>query len=162
MNKFILIANFTMLSLTAATGQNLLFQYGGSNQKLITAVVETNKILNDPAFYAAIDSIKAFDNTTFSGAAITAEMKTTGRVEVTEYYRRRTRTNAVTLTKIRMNTAKLNRSTKSIVNTLIHEMIHAVDWRKNNRWNYTHRTQYEERPPISAPYVIAKLSERFL
>lgn len=126
--------------------QTVQLQYSGNNQKIIEAVAEANRILNDPEFYRKVDSIKSFDNTLFSGKQILSEMNAVKTVEVTEYFKKLTRANARTQLQIQMNTAKLNRSLASITNTLIHESIHAVDWITNKRWDYTHRSQYEENP----------------
>ena len=142
--------------------QTVQLHYAGKNATIISAVNEANFILSNEAFYHSIDSINSFDNTTLNGRQISAEMKQSRVVEVTEYYKKHTRTNAKTQTKLKLNTAKLNRSLASITSTLIHETIHAVDWAVNGEWDYTHRTQYVENPPISAPYVIGELAERFV
>lgn len=151
-----------------AVAQYPQLHYSGTNPQITEAVLETNKLLRNPDFYAKIDSIKGFDNTQYSGARIISEMKAIETIEVSEYHKRYTKTTAKTQTSIRMNTAKLERYTDplknlaSLVNTLIHETIHAVDWTSNMKWDYTHRTQYEERPPVSAPYVIGAIAEDFL
>ena len=59
-----------------------------------------------------------------------------------------------------MNTAKLDRPNADITNTVIHEMVHYVDWCINNRWDYTHNGQGSEEPASSAPYVIGEIAEQ--
>lgn len=157
----LLFINFFVFS------QNLQLVYYGKKQKIIAAVAKANEILNNSEFYGLVNKIETFDNTTFSGAQIIKEMKSIKTVEVVEYYKRNTKTNAKTSTKIRLNTAKLNRyldpkeNLASITKTLIHESIHAVDWLNNQTWDYTHRTQKQEKPPISAPYVIGEIGRDF-
>ena len=158
---FILILSLIAIKLTG-NAQILQLHYSGTNQKIIEAVAEANKILASSDFLNRIDTIQKFDNTTYNGHQIISEMKSVNTVEVSEYFKRHTRTNAKTKTQIRINTAKLNRSLASIVNTLIHESIHATDWLVNKHWDYTHRTQYQEMPPISAPYVIGAMAESMI
>lgn len=142
--------------------QNIQLHYAGNNQKLIAAVAEANKILSNPEFYNRVNNLQKFDNTMFSGAQIIKEMNAIKAIEITEYHKRLTRTNARTKTEINVNTAKLERDLASITNTLIHETIHAVDWITNKNWDYTHRSQYEENPPISAPWIIGAIGESFV
>jgi hypothetical protein len=161
MNKIILLF-FTLLISSSCFAQHVQLHYAGSNQKITEAVAEANKILSSDEFYRKVDSIQKFDNTTYSGSQITKEMNAIKTIEVTEYYKKHTKTTAKTETEINVNTAKLNRSLASITNTLVHETIHAVDWTTNKHWDYTHRTQYEEIPPVSAPYVIGLIAEKMV
>lgn len=160
--RAIIVASLIFLQPFALSAQTLRIKYSGSNQKIIEAVSEANKILNNPAFYSSVDSIKKFDNTSFTGQQIINEMNAVKTVEVGEYFKRLTKATAKTQSQIRINAAKLNRSLASRVNTLIHESIHATDWLTNKNWDYTHRTQYEEDPPVSAPYVIGAIAERMV
>jgi hypothetical protein len=79
-------------------------------------------------------------------------------IQVTEYSKRWTKCLAKTQTEICVNTAKLDRSNSSITNTIIHEMVHYVDWDTNHRWDYTHYGQGSEDPAASAPYVIGMIA----
>jgi hypothetical protein len=160
MKKLILTLGLTIVTFSLFSKPVKLY-YSGKNAEIKAAVNDANKLLSNPAFYARINAISKFDNTSYSGSQISEEMQNCDSIEVTDYYKLRSKTNAKTQNKIKMNKAKLNRSRSSIVNTLIHETIHAIDWRINKKWDYTHRTQYEEKPPVSAPYVIAELAERF-
>lgn len=159
-NFFALV--FTAMLLHTGYAQNVQLRYAGNNPKITAAVAEANRILSNTEFYRKIDSIQTFDNTTYTGSQIVAEMRAIASIEVGEYYKARTRTTAKTLTKIRLNTARLNRSLAAVTKTLVHETVHAVDWNTNKRWNYTHRTQYEERPPVSAPYVIGAIAQKMI
>jgi hypothetical protein len=156
-----------ILFVGSALAQNPQLHYEGSNHIITEAIAEANKILSNPDFCQQLEGITSFDNTTFSGKQIADQMKSMGTVDVIEYYKRHTRTNAKTATKISLNTAKLQRysdhakNLATITNTLIHEFVHATDWTINKRWDYTHRTQYQEQPPVSTPYIIGALAEKF-
>ena len=136
--------------------------YGGKDTRIILAVKEANKILQNQEFTNLVNQIEKFDNTQYSGKQILSEMSTIQFVEVTEFYKSHTKTTAKTQNRISINKAKLNRSLASITNTLIHECIHAVDWLTNKKWDYTHRTQHVENPPISAPYVIGSIAQKLV
>lgn len=142
--------------------QNVQLRYEGVEKEIRDAVYEANKLLSNPAFYKSVNAIQTFDNTQYSGAMIVTEMNAIKTINVTEYYKKRSKTNAKTQTEIRINTARLNRHLSSIVNTLIHETIHAVDWLSNSKWDYTHKSQKEEIPPISAPYMIGTIAEKMI
>ena len=156
---------FLLMISYSGIAQNIQLHYSGTNQKIIKAISEANKILSNEEFYKRIESIQKFDNTSYTGQQIVKEMKAIKTIEVTEYYKKHTKTNAKTQTEICMNTAKLDRysdelkNLASLVNTLIHESVHAVDWLTNKHWDYTHKGQKEEIPPISAPYIIGAIAE---
>lgn len=161
MQKIILLV---ILHLGLSTGkvQALQLHYAGSNAIIIAAVEKANSILANPAFYAAIEKFASFDNTPYSGKQIADELRNYNKaVDITEKYKRHTRTTAWTLTEIKLNTAKLTRPQLKIVETLIHEVIHAVDYGLHRKFLYTHRDQKQEIPPVSAPYIIQTLVKDF-
>lgn len=142
--------------------------YSGNNILLSEAILKANRLLSNTEFYEKIKSIHHFDNANgYTGEQIVKEMLYIESVVVYEYKKRWTSTTAITQDQIGVNMLKLNRysdhkrNIASITNTLIHEFIHAVDWKTNQKWDYTHRTQYAENPPISAPYVIGEIAEKY-
>ncbi|MDX2174394.1 MAG: SprT-like domain-containing protein [Bacteroidota bacterium] len=159
--KYKLFFCFTLIYFSGVS-QNVQLVYNGTKKEILDAVAEANKLLSNPAFYKSVNAIQTFDNTNYSGAKIVMEMNAIKTIHVTEYYKRFSKTNAKTQTEIRINTARLNRHLSSIVNTLIHETIHAVDWLSNSKWDYTHKSQKEEIPPISAPYMIGAIAEKMI
>lgn len=158
MKKILFIYLFAFAFVLPAYTQMVQLHYSGSNLKIKESVTEANRILSSQEFYNRIDTIQKFDNTLYNGHQIMLEMKLLKTVEITEYFKRNTLTTAKTQTKIRLNTAKLHRSIASIVKTLVHESVHATDWLVNKRWDYTHKTQHVEAPPVSAPYVIGSIA----
>ncbi|PQJ08955.1 hypothetical protein CJD36_021335 [Flavipsychrobacter stenotrophus] len=141
-------------------GQVTQLHYSGNNKKIAFAVEAANKILRDPSFYNRIDTIARFDNSEYSGHRIVNEFQKLGRViEVTDYWRPIAWANAKTVTKIKINSAKLRRSHSSITNTLIHETVHAVDWITNGEWNYTHSGNSPEGQSATAPWIIGSIAE---
>jgi hypothetical protein len=165
--KYAILALIWQLGMRA-TAQYPQLHYSGTNAKIIEAIAEANKILADPAFYLAIDTMKNIGNTTFSAQQISAEMKNMKVIEVVRWRPKvtrlglRSKANASTLTNIGINYANLNRIRNSIVNTLIHEAVHATDWFNHHpRFLYTHDGNQEEDPSVSAPNRIGDLGEVF-
>ena len=136
-------------------------RYTGQNEKIIQAVTIANKILLSPSFYDKIAEFAGFQYSTYTGQQVAGELKnSTSEIRVDTYWNGWFRAaTAKTQTEININTAKLNRSMASIVNTLIHESVHFVDWEVNHNWDYTDRNEYEN-PPKSATYVIGDIAER--
>lgn len=126
------------------------------------AVAEANRILSDPEFYRKVEACQTFGNTTYSGTAISGEMQRIGQIEVDDYWNPLSKANAGTVSVISMNTAKLKRSHASIVNTLIHESVHATDWNTNAAWDYTHDGNSPAGQGNTAPWVIGAIGEGFV
>lgn len=159
---------------TFAFAQYPQLHYAGNNAKIIEAVAEANRILADPAFYQAIDTMTNIANTTFTAKQIGAEMKAMKVIEVVrwvpkkERLRLHSKANASTSTNVGVNYSNLYRdkdpikNRNSIVNTLIHESVHATDWFNHHpHFLYTHYGQQEEYPSVSAPNRIGDLGEKF-
>ncbi|NCI46510.1 hypothetical protein [Sediminibacterium soli] len=135
-------------------------KYEGNNRSLTNAILEANRILSDEVFYQKLEQINSFDNSVYSGRQIAAEFTAFPReITVTTFWRPWSRSNAGTLDKISVNTAKLNRSLASITNTLVHETVHAVDYLTNNQFDYTHHDNNPNGEANTAPWVIGELAE---
>ena len=145
------------------SSQTTQLQYSGKNKKIITAVSEANKILKNPEFYKQIDTIQRFDNSVYNGLQISNEIKNLNRtIKIKGYWNPFGIANAKTASVIKLNTAKLRRSHKSITNTVIHETVHAIDWWTNKKWDYTHDGNSSNGQGQTAPWVIGKISENMI
>lgn len=154
------IAIIMVLTALVAEARPVLV-YNGKNIKIADAVICANRILQSKEFYSRIKLYSHFDNSPMSGEWVSIEIfACNDTIQVTEYSKRWTKCLAKTQTEICVNTAKLDRSNASITNTIIHEMVHYVDWDTNHRWDYTHYGQGSEDPPASAPYVIGMIAEQ--
>lgn len=80
-------------------------------------------------------------------------------IEVEGYWNPLGIANAKTVATIKINTTKLNRSHQSITNTVIHEFVHAVDWRTNKKWGYSHAGNSPDGQDYTAPWVIGAIAE---
>jgi len=133
--------------------------YSGNNAKLLAAVQDANRVLADPAFFNKVAAMPQFAYSTCDGAQVAAEMQGITQAILVDTYRNLfSRATARTKIEININTAKLNRPNASIVNTLVHESVHFVDWAINGQWDYTDQNIFEV-PPASAPYMIGALAE---
>ena len=152
-----------ILSNMDVIAQPLQLNYSGKNIKIVQAVEEANKILINPNFYNRIDTIQNFDNSTYTGLQISTEFKNLHRIiQVVDYWNPFGFANATTVSVIKLNTAKLRRSHKSITNTVIHETVHAVDWWSNEKWDYTHDGNRPEGQNNTAPWVIGAIAVNFI
>lgn len=134
--------------------------YIGNNKKVKLAIAEANKILSNPDFYKQIEAVNKFDFTDYNGKQIADEIHSLNKaIIVKNYWVPFSKTKAKTLSEISINTATLNRPVSSIVNTLIHETVHAVDWLTNNDWDYTHDGQKADGQENTAPWVIGDIAE---
>lgn len=134
--------------------------YEGSNQKVIESVEEANRILQLREFYDRIAAVPRFDNSSYSPQQVSDELHNFDRtIAVQGYWNILSLANASTQTEININTAKLRRSKTSIVNTLIHETVHAIDWLTNKAWDYTHDGNSPAGQDQTAPWVIGALAE---
>ena len=162
-STFRLLTATILLLLTSffkINAQTVQLHYSGSNQKIIAAVAEANRILSNPDFYKRIDTVQRFDNSTYNGLQVSNEIKNLNRtIEVEDYWNPFGIANAKTVSVIKLNTAKLRRSHKSITNTVIHETVHAVDWWTNEKWDYTHDGNSPDGQDYTAPWVIGAIGE---
>ena len=155
----LIVVSFPLFS----DAQTISLRYQGGNATIIQAVDNANKIFNNPLFYSKLDTIKHFDNSTYSGLQISSEIRKLNRVvEVTTYWNPLGWANAKTVTTVRLNTAKLNRNLASVTNTVVHESTHAVDWWTNQRWDYTHDGNSPDGQDKTAPWVIGAIAESLL
>lgn len=158
MNK--VIFSILLFLCKCSFGQYVQLRYDGVNHEIRKAVAKANEILVSREFDDSLKAISSFDNTAFTGLQISEKMKELCVLRVTEYYKKCTMTTAKTMVEIKINTAKLNGDLPSVTNTLVHETINGIDW-LNQKWDFTHWTHKVENLPISAPYVIGQLAERF-
>lgn len=151
-----------MMVLTALVAEaRPVLVYNGKNVKIADAIICANKVIQSREFYLNIRGYASFDNSAYSGEWVANDiLRCNDTIIVTEYCKKLTRCNAKTQTEICVNTAKLNRTNAEITNTLVHEMVHYVDWAINHVWDFTHDGQGSEDPPASAPYVIGEIAER--
>lgn len=157
-NTLLLLSVFLSFGLLDA--QTIQLHYSGDNEKIALAVTEANKILANPEFYKQIDAIPTFDNSSYSGLQVSTEIKDLNRtIEVKDYWKPWGFANAKTVSVVRIKTAKLKRSHASITNTVIHETVHAVDWWRNNLWDYTHDGNSPNGQNNTAPWIIGRLAE---
>ena len=142
-----------------SSAQTVQLEYKGTNTAISTAVIEANRILSSPDFHRGVSAVPRFNNTKQSGSQIVDDIKNLRKtVEVREYWNP-LGANAKTVSVIKINAAKLNRSHAEITNTVVHETVHAVDWWTNNDWDYTHDGNSPDGQENTAPWVIGKIAE---
>tara|TARA_R110002096_G_scaffold275915_4_gene469630 strand:+ start:2424 stop:2876 length:453 start_codon:yes stop_codon:yes gene_type:complete len=121
-------------------------KYFGRNRKLKKAVRIANQIFNDDLLYEKIKEHQQFDNTGLTNAEISNIIYNFSlEVRIKGYWWPFGVANASTgsYSLIKVNTGKLRRTNKSIVNTIAHEYVHSVDfWYKksinSNELLFTH------------------------
>lgn len=148
--------------------------YEGQYASVIEAVKYTNTLAENEEFWASITKEDAFDNTSYKPADIASLMRGKETPAVVVDWRpgwfqrlRYRKTNALvdpsSPNRIKLNTRRLRRSIGSIVNTLVHEFLHTVDFTEDGSGHaeYTHRGQSSVGNENTAPYWIGTLAEKF-
>lgn len=141
--------------------------YQKRNKRIKKAVQSANEVLSNPEFFRSISQLPQMDNTPLSSKEIADLLKNHNQpVYVKRFWRPYSRTNAITAGYkfIKLNSLNLrNRSNKSIVNTIIHEYIHAVDF-FDGSLNFTHHDNSNPHgeEDNTAPWRIGKLAEDFV
>jgi hypothetical protein len=145
--------------------------YNGQNQKLIDAVDFVNDLFENDKFWGEIESHSKFDYTKYTPKQISNFMKNKKKVVGVKLYcppfYQHKYTNAYTDPRypntLFYNSKKLWRSVGNMVNTIVHEYVHTVDFTEDGNVNvdYGHGTQTSSGKENSAPYWIGNLSEKF-
>ena len=142
-----------------------MFEYDGNINKLIEATKIANDILMDENFYQKISEKGSFDMATCTPRVISDYIKThrnTLTCNVKTYRRSFSRALAYYTSSrpndININTAKINRSTGSIVATYIHEYIHMIDDIVDDHY-FGHGDNKRKGKLNTAPYWIDNLSQ---
>jgi hypothetical protein len=113
----------------------ITIHYRGNLQKIKTAVICANSLLNDPKFFHAISACEDFDMASVPPAQI-AEL-------------------------IHINVFRSEWTISGIVNTIIHQTVHAV----NDLYpelHFGHGDRKSEGKENTAPYKIASIAEEML
>jgi len=144
--------------------------YTGNKQKIIDAVDYVNDLFEDEKFWLEISEKDMFDNTSHSPSDIAILMKgKTDNVEVKLYrprWPRHRKTNAYTSISypniLFLNSKKLWRNIGSMVNTIVHEHVHSVDYTDGEpNIEYGHGSQSSAGKNNAAPYWIGNLAENY-
>lgn len=140
------------------------FIYKKRNKRLKKALFEATRILGTEEFYDKIESYKKFDNSTLSNEEISTLIRNYSKsVFIKTWKNRWSSSNAgvKSSTIMKINTAKLNRTPKSIINTIIHEYVHCVDFGSNNKLQFTHFDNSNDAGDENdtAPWAIGKIAE---
>ena len=157
------ILSFILLVITiSGMAQSIQLHYSGENKNLIKAVVKANEILLSSEFYKQIESKKQFDNSNYSGTAIASEIKRFNKVIEINVKNADTDINIKSTDLIIINSALLNSSIALLINTLLHELVHVVDWKTNSIWDYSHQSINPIDQVRTAPNVVGKIGENII
>ena len=140
-------------------------RYLGKHTKLKTAVTKANEVLGNEDFYHRIQQCSKFDNTKLTPTQIAGTIKAFDQhVNIRTWWNPFSSANAKTGNSktISMNTAKIKkrRKLKYIVNTLVHEYVHAVDFENGRPLDFTHvDNENDGEEDNTAPWAIGKIAE---
>jgi hypothetical protein len=138
--------------------------YGGTNPKVKQAVELANGILQNPQFYQIIKGKDKFDFTRVPPSEIADLIKASQvRVQVRLYNGDAGSVTTAYVTPkhpgvLFLNSDKLGRSVGSIISTMIHETVHAVDAGVEGK-RFGHGTNDRTGKGNSAPYWIGGLAK---
>ena len=145
--------------------------YIGKKQKILDAVNYVNDLFDEDEFWKAIEDKENFDYSVYSAKEIAGFMRGKEKAVEVKLYRpswpRHRKTNAYTDPNypniLFYNSKKLWRGIGNIVNTIVHEYVHSVDFTEDNssRVDYGHGSQSSSGKGNAAPYWIGNLAEKF-
>jgi hypothetical protein len=138
---------------------------------VIKAVGFANQLLNDPMFYSNIAAKGHFDLSTASAAVVAEVLQSSNLVFAVElfypnlltfkYRKTLAYTDSRFPNRLFLNFKKLNRTAESIVATIIHESVHAVD-DATQMYTFGHGNNSAVGKENTAPYWIGNLAHSML
>lgn len=148
-------------SLCFSQVQHIKLKYSGNVKKVKRAVEQANKILSDTAFYEGIRRCKNFDNTMLAPHEIADLMQNASQtIQIVVLPKPIANASTSTAFKTTVSIFNFSKNLKTAVNTLIHEVVHAVDW-LNGTQEFTHvkNNNSDGSQDNTAPWVIGALAE---
>lgn len=140
--------------------------YKGSNEKVIDCVEFINQLFEEDFFYDSISDIDHFTHTEYSKSEILEKIKNVNGITTVKLYKSLnpwTRSNAYVSPKHKntlfLNTRKLWRDKGDIINTIMHECVHVIDFNDNNKIDFGHGDNYSRGKENSVPYRIGQLAK---
>lgn len=144
--------------------------YAGSESRIIDACAYVDTLASNSHFWDAIRTHPKFDFTDLTPTEIERRLREANATITVKLWKphfgRYSRTVAVTDSRyprtVFYNQNKLNRGVANIVNTIVHEYVHNVDYFDdgNMQIEYGHGSQSAVGKSNSAPYWIGDLAER--
>jgi hypothetical protein len=142
-------------------------QYNGSDQRIKVAVEDANDVLNEQLFYNEIASKTPFECTKLNPKEISSIIQKSSLKVNLKFYKSRWPFSTVngyfvksTPNVIYLNIRRLNRSTPSLSNTIVHEYIHSIDNEYNDQIiDFGHTCKNLSK---TAPYIIGGIAEAII
>ena len=137
--------------------------YKGNKLKIYAAVQHVNRILNDTNFYNQIAQIKRFDNSKYTGQEIAEYIRHSDLViEVKEAFMPIANASTKVPYRIKVSIFNFSSDLSTATNTLIHEIVHAVDLQDGD-YDFTHSSNNNDdgSQDNTAPWVIGAIAEEF-
>jgi hypothetical protein len=135
--------------------------YNGTHDKVITCTEFINDLFNTDILYNSIIKKDSFTHTEYKPKDIASIMKKDDTEIQIKLYKSKnpfTNSNAYVNRKypntLFLNTRKLWRDKKEIVNTIVHECVHVIDYSENGKIDFGHGDNYPNGKEDSAPYWI--------
>lgn len=144
--------------------KHIYLKYTGSRKSIINAVTAANKVLNSPNFYTQIRALTRLDNTDSSAVQIANLLETaTDTIEIVARFMPIANAKTTTASRIKVSTWNFSDELSIAVNTLIHETVHAIDW-KDGKQTFTHSSNNnsDHKQDYTAPWQIGAIAERMI
>jgi len=143
--------------------------YNGKNEKVNECVEFINDLFGSDLLFDSISSKRdSFTHTEYEPKRISDLMKMDKNKTIIKLYKSRnpfTRSNAYVSPKHKntlfLNTRKLWRNKQEIINTIVHECVHVVDYSENGKIDFGHGNNYSKGKENSAPYWIGNKAKEF-
>lgn len=140
--------------------------YNGKNSKVLDCVDFINDLLKEDLFFDSIDKSHSFTHTEYEPQAISQLIKNDDNKIFIKLYKSKnpfTKANAYVSPNYKntlfLNTRKLWRKEEDMINTIVHECVHVVDYSENGKIDFGHGDNYSKGKDNSAPYWIGNLAK---
>lgn len=166
------LSSFTCKPITMKMYKNdtlmVMIKYDGYNEAVLEAVKQVNNLLYEPSFLNAISKSKHFDLASIPPAEIAELIKHTDLLLAVNLYwpsslseQAHTYDDIVNPQILHMNKATLNRPTHSLCNTIVHQLVHALNAAHPGVY-FGHGDNNPAGKCNTAPYWIAGLAQRMI
>lgn len=143
-------------------------KYNGNHEKVKDCVEFINDLFKVELFYISIlNKNEPFTHTEYEPSRISHIMKSDDNEIIIKLYKSKnpfTKANAYVSPKHKntlfLNTRKLWRKRNQLIDTIVHECVHVVDFSENGQIDFGHGDNYSKGKENSAPYWIGNLAKQ--
>jgi len=160
--KKVIFSILVCLSLISKSQPNLV--YDGKDKHLKSQIDYINNLLKSDEFYNEISKYERFYNTEYSGKEIATILRN-ANIDIVVKYKLLPLCNASTTDSkcIKLSRLHFDNKTNIGINTLVHELVHAVDF-MDDELDFTHSSNNNDdhSQDNTVPWVVGLIAENYV